>query len=71
MSQPSGTQLQVILSYVHFLHLCSNLLPVTSSKQVYIFKFESGFWNFQISCYSHLHADSLLQQIENENFAFL
>ena len=51
----------LIISYVHFLHLCSNSLPVKSSKHVYILTFEWGFWNFQISGYSHL---------ETENFAF-
>ena len=54
----------LIISYVHFLHLCSNLLPVTSSRHVYILTFEWGFWNFQILGYSHLHADSLWQQTE-------
>ena len=44
----------LIISYVHFFHLCSNLLPVTSSKHVYILTFGWSFWNFKISGCSHI-----------------
>ena len=53
---------------MHFLHLCSNLLPVTSRKHIYILKF--GWFFFQFPNLG-LHADSLRQQGETKSSLFV
>ena len=60
----------LIISYVHFLHLCSNLLPVTSSKHVYILTFGWSFWNFKISGCSHIGIPYDSRHKEMKIFAF-